>query len=60
MEIEGHDKIKKKLTVGDAFGEIALLYKTQRKISVKTISECVLWGINRQDFRKAIEEIIMK
>ena len=37
------------------FGEIALLYNTQRTNSVKAREICYLWLIDRQTFRAAVE-----
>jgi hypothetical protein len=37
------------------FGEIAMLYKTQRTSSVRALEECELWVIDRQLFKEAVE-----
>jgi cGMP-dependent protein kinase len=56
--VEG--KVKKQLRVGEGFGEIALLYKAPRAFSVQTCEGCCLWAIDRNTFRKAVEEVILK
>lgn len=60
MHVITEGKIKKQLRVGDGFGEIALLYRTPRAFSVKACEGCCLWAIDRNTFRKAVEEIIIK
>lgn len=59
MQVFSNDKIKKTLRVGDGFGEIALLYKSPRAFSVKACEHCHLWAIDRNTFRRAVEEIII-
>lgn len=44
--------------MGQAFGELALLYGAPRSASVKADGICGLWGIDRGAFRKAVEEIV--
>lgn len=44
--------------MGDAFGELSLLYGSPRSASVKVDGICGLWGIDRSTFRKAVEEIV--
>ncbi|GBG33610.1 cGMP-dependent protein kinase 1 [Hondaea fermentalgiana] len=39
------------LTKGDSFGELSLMYNTPRAATIRATSRCVLWAINRQDFR---------
>ncbi|KAL4498348.1 hypothetical protein ABPG72_013154 [Tetrahymena utriculariae] len=56
--IEINGEVKKKLNMGDAFGELALLYGAPRSASVKADGVCGLWGIDRSTFRKAVEEIV--
>ena len=59
MQVISNDKIKKTLRVGDGFGEIALLYKSPRAFSVKACELCYMWAIDRNTFRRAVEEIII-
>lgn len=48
----GQEKMKtvKCLTAGDSFGELALLYNTPRKATVRALRDCNLWQINRVQF----------
>ena len=57
--IEINGDCKKKLFKGNAFGELALLYGTNRSASVKAIGVCGLWAIDRITFRKAVEQITL-
>mmetsp|Transcript_92762 Transcript_92762/g.206257 ORF Transcript_92762/g.206257 Transcript_92762/m.206257 type:complete len:1119 (-) Transcript_92762:66-3422(-) len=40
-----------KLMVGDAFGELALLYNTPRMATVEAARDCKLWVLTRSDFQ---------
>ncbi|CAD8175040.1 unnamed protein product [Paramecium pentaurelia] len=53
-------EVKKQLTTGEGFGELALLYGAPRSASVKTKDECFFWGIDRGTFRAAVEELVQK
>ena len=44
----------------DGFGELALLYNANRSSTVKALENCKLWGIDRDNFRKAVDEMITK
>lgn len=39
------------LSSGDSFGELSLMYNTPRAATIRATSKCVLWAIDRQDFR---------
>ena len=60
MEVIVNGKVKRELKQGDGFGELALLYNAPRSASVKALEKCQLWGIDRNTFRKAVEEMITK
>ena len=45
------------LRTGESFGELALLHDAPRSGSIKTISDCLLWTLERKNFRKIIEHI---
>ena len=60
MEVIVNDKAKRELKTGDGFGELALLYNAPRSASVKCFETCNLWGIDRNTFRRAVEEMITK
>jgi len=60
MEVLVNDKPKRELKQPDGFGELALLYNAPRSADVKATSNCELLGIDRNQFRKAVEEMITK
>lgn len=60
IQVIVNDKTKRELKAGDGFGELALLYNAPRSASVKALEECYLWGIDRNTFRRAVEEMITK
>jgi CRP-like cAMP-binding protein/tRNA A-37 threonylcarbamoyl transferase component Bud32 len=39
------------LADGDSFGELALMYSKPRAATIKATEPCVLWAINRTDYR---------
>eukprot|EP00929_Paragymnodinium_shiwhaense_P101256 TRINITY_DN6420_c0_g1_i1.p1 TRINITY_DN6420_c0_g1~~TRINITY_DN6420_c0_g1_i1.p1 ORF type:complete len:1668 (-),score=442.20 TRINITY_DN6420_c0_g1_i1:61-5064(-) len=39
---------------GQSFGELALLYNCPRAATVRSLSDCVLWSINRQTFNHCV------
>lgn len=45
---------------GDSFGELALLYNAPRSASVRAIDKTLLWAIDRNSFKTAVEEINTK
>ena len=53
-------KLKKELKPQEGFGELALLYNTQRTSTVTTRQPCSFWVIDRQTFREAVEEVIIR
>lgn len=44
-------KVGNTLGPGASFGELALMYNTPRAASIKTSSDCVLWEIDRTNYR---------
>ena len=60
LEVIVNDKAKRELKTGDGFGELALLYNAPRSASVKCLEQCHLWAIDRNTFRRAVEEMITK
>jgi cGMP-dependent protein kinase len=59
-EIIINDEVKKRIGHGQAFGELALLYGATRSASVKCDGICSFWGIDRNTFRKAIENLVFR
>lgn len=55
LEING--KQVKILTVGESFGELALLHGAPRSGTVIAVEECYLWVLERKNFRKIVEYI---
>ncbi len=53
-------KIKIELKREDGFGELALLYNTPRNSSIIVIEDSSLWTIDRNKFKRAVEDIILK
>ena len=47
----------KKITLnkGDSFGELALIYDSPRDSTVKAITDCELWVLKREVFRKILD-----
>ena len=60
MEVMVNSKAKRELKCLDGFGELALLYEATRSSTVKALEHCKLWGIDRDSFRKAVDEMITK
>ncbi len=55
LYIDGN-KIKT-FSVGESFGELALLHGAPRSGTVKAITECGLWVLERKNFRKIVDHI---
>lgn len=60
MEIIIHEQVKRVIKSGDGFGEMALLFNSERSASVRACELCGLWGIDRTTFRKVVQEMISK
>ncbi|CAD8125704.1 unnamed protein product [Paramecium sonneborni] len=52
-------EVKKVLKQSDSFGERALLYNAPRSASVRAVGDCAFWAIDRNLFRKMIEDMRM-
>jgi cAMP-dependent protein kinase regulator len=50
------EKLVKKYSVGDAFGELALLYNCPRAASVVAEGDCKLWTLDRQTFNHIVKD----
>lgn len=59
VEVVINDAIKGQMGRGECFGELALLYNAPRSATIKAVSECRLWGIDRTTFRKKVEDITL-
>lgn len=49
-------KLVKTYGPGDAFGELALLYNAPRAATIRAISPCVLWVLDRNCFNHIVKE----
>merc|ERR1719473_1896761 len=58
--IDGTDKKVKTCTVGDAFGELALLYNCPRAASVETREKCTVWELDRESFNNIVKDAAAK
>jgi cGMP-dependent protein kinase len=52
-----NNEFKKNLTKGDSFGELALMNDAPRSATVKAITDCEVWTLKREVFRKILEFI---
>ena len=57
LEVVAGSKRLNILKPGDSFGEQALLLNSVRSATVRTLDSCVLWGLERSIFLRAIEEV---
>lgn len=57
VEIRINDKVNKYLDAGESFGELALLHGSSRSASIKSLTDCLLWTLERKNFRKIIDHI---
>ena len=60
LEVRINELLKRYLTQGDGFGELALLYNSPRTASIKAIEDSLIWGIDRATFQKVVQETIIK
>ena len=51
-EVLEKDRKVREITTGEGFGDAALLHDTTRMASVRTVTECTLWGLERRPFRR--------
>jgi cGMP-dependent protein kinase len=49
-----------KLVKSDTFGEMALLTQTQRKETIRTSSDSILWTLGRNSFKLSLKQIFLK
>ena len=55
LEING--KQIKTMSIGEGFGELALLHGAPRSGTVTAVEECYLWVLERKNFRKIVDYI---
>ncbi|MBI2191156.1 MAG: glucose-6-phosphate dehydrogenase [Planctomycetes bacterium] len=54
--LDGKGKVLSNLSDGNFFGEIGLLLSTERTASIRAISDCDLFMLEKADFTKALRE----
>ena len=47
-------KMVKAYSVGDSFGELALMFKQRRAASVTAKEDCVLWAVDQATFKAVV------
>ena len=52
-----NNKVVRVIKIGESFGELALLHDAPRSGTVVTVTDCLLWTLERRNFRKIIEHI---
>lgn len=54
------EELVKKYTAGDSFGELALLYNAPRAATVKAVTKCILWALDRETFNHIVKDAARK
>ena len=57
LEVIVKNRKVNKIHTGEGFGELALLHDNPRSATIRCMDRVTLWGIERQMFRKVIEEM---
>ena len=57
VEIYSNNEYKKTLKEGDTFGQLALLYQAPRTVTIKAVTNCLFWIMERKHFRQIIDRI---
>ena len=57
IEVIVNGKKVNKIREGDGFGELALLHDNPRSATLKCCEHTTLWGLDRETFKKVIEEM---
>jgi cGMP-dependent protein kinase 1 len=60
IDVYVNNKRVNKIRPGDGFGELALLHDNPRSASLKCTEATSLWGLDRETFKKVIEEMNMQ
>lgn len=60
IKTDGGDKVVKSCEAGDVFGELALLYNSNRSASVVARIACVLWKLDRDTFTHLVKDSAQK
>eukprot|EP00035_Acanthoeca_spectabilis_P019844 m.429899 g.429899 ORF g.429899 m.429899 type:complete len:358 (-) comp17088_c0_seq1:70-1143(-) len=51
---DGQPKVVSEIGKGGSFGELALIYGTPRAATIKCKTDCVLWAIDRDSYRRIL------
>lgn len=51
---DGDAKVVSKISKGGSFGELALIYGTPRAATIRAKTNCVLWAIDRDSYRRIL------
>lgn len=54
------EKVKKQVKSGQCFGDLALIYNAPRAATIRVVETCYLWGLDRKNFRRTVDEIGIK
>ena len=49
------EKYLRDYTPGDAFGELALLYNAPRAATIRAVTDCHLWALDRMTFSQIVQ-----
>jgi len=58
--INGADTVVKVVSVGDVFGELALLYNCPRAANVLAKDDCVCWQLDRETFNAIVKDAAVR
>ena len=50
-------EVKNKIESGECFGELSLIYGCNREYTVKTLTECFVWAMEKKNFMKIADHI---
>jgi len=60
VEVSIGGVVKKTLSKGDYFGELALIYMAMRSATIRCLTPCFFWCITRRDFKQTLENTVRK
>lgn len=60
LEVLVNDVRINTITEGQGFGELALMHDSPRTATVRTLTTVTLWGLDRNSFKKIIEDLNVK
>ena len=57
VELTINNEKKKEIKKGENFGELALIYDIPRTGTIKTLSDCLMWIMEKRNFKKIVNHI---